>query len=96
MLFYPAMIKYFMHLDFKSYLNPESWSGFELFESQILTKLLVYRSLSFFLTDNGIVLKIITIYNQETESMEEVILEELQIFKVFLFKKIYVSIYIGM
>ncbi|XP_012371945.1 semaphorin-3E [Octodon degus] len=32
-------------------------------------------------TDAGIVLKIITIYNQETESMEEVILEELQIFK---------------
>uniref|UniRef100_UPI001A9EAF64 semaphorin-3E n=1 Tax=Ictidomys tridecemlineatus TaxID=43179 RepID=UPI001A9EAF64 len=32
-------------------------------------------------TDTGIVLKIITIYNQETESMEEVILEELQIFK---------------
>ncbi|XP_070950855.1 semaphorin-3E isoform X2 [Macaca nemestrina] len=32
-------------------------------------------------TDNGIVLKVITIYNQEMESMEEVILEELQIFK---------------
>ncbi|XP_004839827.1 semaphorin-3E isoform X2 [Heterocephalus glaber] len=32
-------------------------------------------------TDAGIVLKLITIYNQETESMEEVILEELQIFK---------------
>ncbi|XP_077328897.1 semaphorin-3E [Lithobates pipiens] len=32
-------------------------------------------------TDNGIVLKIITIYNQEKETMEEVILEELQIFK---------------
>jgi hypothetical protein len=30
------------------------------------------------------VLKVITIYNQETESMEEVILEELQIFKVLL------------
>ncbi|XP_029471082.1 semaphorin-3E isoform X2 [Rhinatrema bivittatum] len=33
-------------------------------------------------TDNGIVLKVITIYNKETESMEEVILEELQVFKV--------------
>ncbi|KAM4676777.1 semaphorin-3E [Discoglossus pictus] len=33
-------------------------------------------------TDNGIVLKIITIYNQETEIMEEVILEELQVFKL--------------
>ncbi|XP_031794511.1 semaphorin-3E [Sarcophilus harrisii] len=33
-------------------------------------------------TDNGIVLKVITIYNQETESMEEVILEELQVFKL--------------
>uniref|UniRef100_A0A670ZPQ3 Semaphorin 3E n=2 Tax=Pseudonaja textilis TaxID=8673 RepID=A0A670ZPQ3_PSETE len=33
-------------------------------------------------TDNGIVLKVITIYNQDTESMEEVILEELQVFKV--------------
>ncbi|XP_076769294.1 semaphorin-3E [Arvicanthis niloticus] len=32
-------------------------------------------------TDTGIVLKVITIYNQETEGMEEVILEELQIFK---------------
>lgn len=49
-------------------------------------KLLVYLSFSPFFshTDNGIVLKVITIYNQETESMEEVILEELQIFKVFL------------
>lgn len=58
-----------------------------MFENQIVTKPLVYLSVSFFLTDNGIVLKIITIYNQETESMEEVILEELQIFKVFLAKK---------
>ncbi|XP_072509326.1 semaphorin-3E isoform X1 [Notamacropus eugenii] len=33
-------------------------------------------------TDSGVVLKVITIYNQETESMEEVILEELQVFKV--------------
>ncbi|XP_034621438.1 semaphorin-3E [Trachemys scripta elegans] len=33
-------------------------------------------------TDNGIVLKVITIYNQDTESMEEVILEEMQVFKV--------------
>ncbi|XP_048410666.1 semaphorin-3E-like isoform X2 [Stegostoma tigrinum] len=33
-------------------------------------------------TDAGIVLKIITIYNQETEAMEEVVLEELQVFKV--------------
>ncbi|MEJ1280695.1 sema domain immunoglobulin domain (Ig) short basic domain secreted (semaphorin) 3E [Cricetulus griseus] len=32
-------------------------------------------------TDRGIMLKVITIYNQETEWMEEVILEELQIFK---------------
>lgn len=51
-----------------------------------MTKLLVY--LFCFLTDNGIVLKVITIYNQETEAMEEVILEELQIFKVFLVKNI--------
>ncbi|KAG9489958.1 hypothetical protein GDO78_005721 [Eleutherodactylus coqui] len=33
-------------------------------------------------TDNGIVLKTITIYNQETETMEEVILEELRVFKI--------------
>ncbi|XP_074840269.1 semaphorin-3E [Carettochelys insculpta] len=33
-------------------------------------------------TDNGIVLKVITIYNQDTESMEEVILEEMQVFKM--------------
>ncbi|XP_078530307.1 semaphorin-3E isoform X1 [Lissotriton helveticus] len=32
-------------------------------------------------TDNGIVLKVITIYNQQTEITEEVILEELQVFK---------------
>ncbi|XP_018417871.1 PREDICTED: semaphorin-3E [Nanorana parkeri] len=32
-------------------------------------------------TDNGIVLKVITIYNQEKETMEEVILEELRMFK---------------
>ncbi|XP_041110547.1 semaphorin-3E [Polyodon spathula] len=35
-------------------------------------------------TDNGVVLKVITIYNKETETMEEVILEELHIFKVTL------------
>ncbi|XP_072419205.1 semaphorin-3E-like [Chiloscyllium punctatum] len=33
-------------------------------------------------TDAGIVLKIITIYNEETETMEEVVLEELHVFKV--------------
>ncbi|XP_064417338.1 semaphorin-3E [Latimeria chalumnae] len=33
-------------------------------------------------TDKGIVLKVITIYNQDSETMEEVILEELQVFKV--------------
>ncbi|XP_078409233.1 semaphorin-3E-like [Cetorhinus maximus] len=33
-------------------------------------------------TDAGIVLKIIIIYNRETETMEEVVLEELQVFKV--------------
>ncbi|XP_053320474.1 semaphorin-3E [Spea bombifrons] len=32
-------------------------------------------------TDKGTVLKVITIYNQDTETMEEVILEELQVFK---------------
>ncbi|KAM8973952.1 semaphorin-3E [Pelodytes ibericus] len=32
-------------------------------------------------TDKGIVLKIITIYNQETKTMEEVILEELQVLR---------------
>lgn len=30
------------------------------------------------------VLKVITIYNKDTDTMEEVLLEELQIFKVFL------------
>lgn len=29
------------------------------------------------------VLKVITIYNKDTDSMEEVLLEELQVFKVF-------------
>ncbi|XP_018611442.2 semaphorin-3E-like [Scleropages formosus] len=33
-------------------------------------------------TDNAVVLKVITIYNQETDTMEEVLLEELQVFKV--------------
>ncbi|XP_072327037.1 semaphorin-3E-like [Scyliorhinus torazame] len=33
-------------------------------------------------TDAGLVLKIIIIYNQESETMEEVVLEELQVFKV--------------
>ncbi|CAH2275677.1 semaphorin-3E [Pelobates cultripes] len=32
-------------------------------------------------TDQGTVLKVITIYNKDTETMEEVILEELQVFK---------------
>lgn len=35
--------------------------------------------------DNGIVLKVITIYNPDTDSMEEVMLEELQVFKVSYF-----------
>ena len=58
-----------------------------MFENHIVTKFLDYLFFCF-LIDNGIVLKVITIYNQETESMEEVILEELQIFKVFLVKHI--------
>ncbi|XP_029290244.1 semaphorin-3E isoform X1 [Cottoperca gobio] len=33
-------------------------------------------------TDDSVVLKVITIYNKETDSMEEVLLEELQVFKV--------------
>lgn len=32
------------------------------------------------------VLKVITIYNKDTDSMEEVLLEELQVFKVFYFQ----------
>ncbi|XP_011605245.2 semaphorin-3E [Takifugu rubripes] len=33
-------------------------------------------------TDDSMVLKVITIYNKDTDSMEEVLLEELQVFKV--------------
>ncbi|XP_067358558.1 semaphorin-3E isoform X1 [Channa argus] len=33
-------------------------------------------------TDDSVVLKVITIYNKDTDSMEEVLLEELQVFKV--------------
>ncbi|KAG9345638.1 hypothetical protein JZ751_008782 [Albula glossodonta] len=33
-------------------------------------------------TDNSVVLKFITIYNKETDTVEEVLLEELQVFKV--------------
>lgn len=33
------------------------------------------------------VLKVITIYNKDTDSMEEVLLEELQVFKVLYFKE---------
>uniref|UniRef100_A0A8C9SLP5 Sema domain, immunoglobulin domain (Ig), short basic domain, secreted, (semaphorin) 3E n=1 Tax=Scleropages formosus TaxID=113540 RepID=A0A8C9SLP5_SCLFO len=33
-------------------------------------------------TDSSVVLKVITIYNKETDTMEEVLLEELQVFKV--------------
>lgn len=32
------------------------------------------------------VLKVITIYNKDTDSMEEVLLEELQVFKVLYFE----------
>uniref|UniRef100_A0A8D0L3Y3 Semaphorin 3E n=1 Tax=Sphenodon punctatus TaxID=8508 RepID=A0A8D0L3Y3_SPHPU len=42
-------------------------------------------------TDTGVVLKVITIYNQDTESMEEVILEELQVFKVWHSQQLYVG-----
>lgn len=33
-------------------------------------------------TDKSVVLKYITIYNKESDTMEEVLLEELQVFKV--------------
>ncbi|TNN33685.1 Semaphorin-3E [Liparis tanakae] len=33
-------------------------------------------------TDDSVVLKVITIYNKDTDTMEEVLLEELQVFKV--------------
>lgn len=39
----------------------------------------------FFFSDDSMVLKVITIYNKDTDSMEEVLLEELQVFKVFYF-----------
>lgn len=32
--------------------------------------------------DDSVVLKVITIYNKDTDTMEEVLLEELQVFKV--------------
>lgn len=35
-----------------------------------------------FLLDDSVVLKVITIYNKDTDTMEEVLLEELQVFKV--------------
>lgn len=35
--------------------------------------------------DDSAVLKFITIYNKDTDTMEEVLLEELQVFKVFHF-----------
>lgn len=39
---------------------------------------------NFFLLDDSVVLKVITIYNKDTDTMEEVLLEELQVFKVFI------------
>lgn len=36
----------------------------------------------FLLLDDSVVLKVITIYNKDTDTVEEVLLEELQIFKV--------------
>lgn len=35
-----------------------------------------------FLLDDSVVLKVITIYNKDSDTMEEVLLEELQVFKV--------------
>lgn len=37
------------------------------------------------LLDDSVVLKVITIYNKDTDTMEEVLLEELQVFKVLYF-----------
>lgn len=34
--------------------------------------------------DDSVVLKVITIYNKDTDTIEEVLLEELQVFKVLL------------
>lgn len=35
--------------------------------------------------DDSVVLKVITIYNKDTDTVEEVLLEELQVFKVLHF-----------
>lgn len=40
---------------------------------------------AFFFLDDSVVLKVITIYNKDTDTMEEVLLEELQVFKVLYF-----------
>lgn len=39
--------------------------------------------MTFLSLDDSVVLKVITIYNKDTDTMEEVLLEELQVFKVF-------------
>lgn len=42
-------------------------------------------SINVLLSDDSVVLKVITIYNKDTDTMEEVLLEELQVFKVLYF-----------
>ncbi len=49
--------------------------------------------LSLFNPDNSAVLKMITIYNKEAGTVEEVLLEELQVFKVIIPSVDFLSLY---
>uniref|UniRef100_A0A8C7RAB1 Sema domain, immunoglobulin domain (Ig), short basic domain, secreted, (semaphorin) 3E n=1 Tax=Oncorhynchus mykiss TaxID=8022 RepID=A0A8C7RAB1_ONCMY len=46
-------------------------------------------------TGDSVVLKVITIYNKDTDTIEEVLLEELQVFKVLLLQQLYVGSEVG-
>lgn len=60
------------------------WVQTSNFESDAI-KILQIRYFNIFPLDDSVVLKVITIYNKDTDTMEEVLLEELQVFKVCYF-----------
>lgn len=50
----------------------------------VLVKVLYLHHLILSPVDDSVVLKVISIYNKDTDTIEEVLLEELQVFKVLL------------
>lgn len=65
-------------------LRARFWAQTYSFVSDAI-KILQICYFNIFPLDDSVVLKVITIYNKDTDTTEEVLLEELQVFKVCYF-----------